>query len=180
MIKILFVCHGNICRSPMAEFVMKDLAEREGLADHFLIASAATSTDEIGNGVYPPVRELLAKHGISCAGKVARQLTAADYEEYDLLIGMDSANLRNMRRLYGGDVQGKIHLMLEYTPRAVVFNAGQVIADKSAAEVLNSPETVEAAHLNETSLYHLSALCGIDDPEEFTRRFIARDREVRV
>ena len=72
-----------------------------------------------------------------------------------------------------------MHLMLEYTPRAIVFHAGQVIADMSAAQVLNSPEIVEAAHLKETSLYHLSALCGIDNPEEFTRRFIARDREVR-
>ena len=78
MTKILFVCHGNICRSPMAEFVMKDLVEKAGLADEFTIASAATSTEEIGNPVYPPVRQLLARHGISCAGKTARQLQRGD------------------------------------------------------------------------------------------------------
>ena len=94
MTKILFVCHGNICRSPMAEFVMKDLVEKAGLSHRFEIASAATSTEEIGNPVYPPARRELAEHGISCAGKTARQMTRADYEKYDLLIGMDHANLR--------------------------------------------------------------------------------------
>ena len=90
MIKILFVCHGNICRSPMAEFVMKKLVKDKGLAAEFHIASAATSTEELGNPVYPPAKKNLAEHGISCAGKVARQLTKEDYAEYDLLIGMDS------------------------------------------------------------------------------------------
>ena len=94
MVKILFVCHGNICRSPMAEFVMKDLVEKAGLAGNFAIASAATSTEEIGNPVYPPARRKLAEHGISCAGKPARQMTRVDYDRYDLLIGMDHANLR--------------------------------------------------------------------------------------
>ncbi len=117
MIKILFVCHGNICRSPMAEFVMKDLVNRAGQADAFQIASAATSTEETGNPVYPPARRKLAEHGIGCAGKTARQLTREDYAQYDLLIGMDRANLRNMNRLWGGDREGKLHLLLDYTSR---------------------------------------------------------------
>ena len=117
MVKILFVCHGNICRSPMAEFVMKDLVEKAGLTDAFEIASAATSTEEIGNPVYPPARRKLAEHGIACAGKTARQMTRADYGYYDLLIGMDHANLRNMVRMCGGDPSGKIHALLDYTSR---------------------------------------------------------------
>lgn len=117
MTKILFVCHGNICRSPMAEFVMKDLVEKAGLADEFTIASAATSTEEIGNPVYPPVRQLLARHGISCAGKTARQLQRGDYAAWDLFVGMDTANLRNMTRLFGGDPEGKVHALLDYTHR---------------------------------------------------------------
>ena len=115
--KILFVCHGNICRSPMAEFVMKRLVEEAGRADEFEIASAATSTEEIGNPVYPPARRKLAEHGISCAGKTARQLRRSDYDHYDLLIGMDQYNLRNMQRMCGGDPDGKIHLLLDYTDR---------------------------------------------------------------
>ncbi len=117
MIKILFVCHGNICRSPMAEFVMKDLVHRADLSDKFHIASAATSREELGNPVYPPAQRKLAEHKISCDGKTARQLVARDYEEYDLLIGMDSANLRNMRRICGGDPEGKISLLLDHTSR---------------------------------------------------------------
>ena len=117
MIRILFVCHGNICRSPMAEFIMKDLVKKAGAEERFSIASAATSTEEIGNPVYPPARRKLAEHGISCAGKTARQMTAADYEQYDLLIGMDGANLRNMRRICGGDPEGKIRLMMDFTHR---------------------------------------------------------------
>ena len=115
MVKILFVCHGNICRSPMGEFILKDLAAKAGLADRFQIESAATSTEEIGNPVYPPARRKLAQHGIDCAGKTARQLTAADYGRFDLLLGMDRANIRNMTRICGGDPQGKIHLLMEYT-----------------------------------------------------------------
>lgn len=118
MIKILFVCHGNICRSPMAEFVMKDLVRKAGLESQFHIASAATSTEEIGSPVYPPARRKLAEHGINCSGKTARQLTRADYDRYDLLIGMDNANLRNMRRICGGDSDGKIRLLLEFTGRS--------------------------------------------------------------
>ena len=107
MKKILFVCHGNICRSPMAEFVMKDLVKKAGLASEFHIESAATSREEIGNPVYPPARRKLAEHGISCDGHAARQLTNQDYDKYDLLIGMDGANLRDMHRICGGDFAGK-------------------------------------------------------------------------
>ena len=114
MIKILFVCHGNICRSPMAEFVMKDLVKKAGLEGQFEIASAATSAEEIGNPVYPPARRKLAEHGISCSGHAARQLNAADYGRWDLFLGMDSANLRNMRRLFGGDPDGKVKALLSY------------------------------------------------------------------
>lgn len=118
MIKILFVCHGNICRSPIAEFVMKDLAAKAGLSDQFHIASAATSSEEIWNGVgnpvYPPAKAKLAEHGISCEGKRAVQLTKADYGKYDYLIGMDSANLRNMLRIFGGDPENKICKLLSF------------------------------------------------------------------
>ena len=117
MINILFICHGNICRSPMAEFVMKDLVKKAGLESRFHIESAATSTEEIGNPVYPPARRKLAEHSIGCAGKTSRQLTKADYDQYDLLIGMDGANLRNMRRICGGDRDGKICLLMEYAGR---------------------------------------------------------------
>ncbi len=114
MRKILFACHGNICRSPMAEFVMKDLVKKAGREGEFQIASAATSTEEIGNPVYPPARRKLAQHGISCAGKTAWQLRREDYGEYDLLIGMDMENLRAMRRICGGDPEGKIRLLLDF------------------------------------------------------------------
>ena len=117
MKKILFVCHGNICRSPMAEFVMKDLVQKAGLADHFYIESAATSTEEIGNEVYPPAKRKLAEHGISCKGKTARQMTRSDYQRFDLLIGMDDWNIRNMTRIAGGDPEGKSHKLLDYTAR---------------------------------------------------------------
>lgn len=117
MVKILFVCHGNICRSPMAEFIMKDLVAKAGRGREFEIASAATSTEELGNSVYPPARRKLAEHGIRCDGKTARQLTRSDYGYYDLLIGMDSYNIRNMQRICGGDPEGKIHLLLDYTDR---------------------------------------------------------------
>ena len=118
MIKILFICHGNICRSPMAEFVLKDMVSGAGLADRFYIASAATSTEEIWNGVgnpvYPPAREELARHGIGCEGKRAVQLTRDDYDKYDYLIGMDSANIRNMHRMLGGDPEGKVYKLLSF------------------------------------------------------------------
>ena len=117
MIKILFICHGNICRSPMAEFVMKHLFDETGLSNQFEIASAATSTEEIGNPVYPPARRKLAEHGIGCQGKTARQMTRSDYERYDLLVGMDSRNIRNMLRICGGDPEGKISMLMDYTRR---------------------------------------------------------------
>ena len=123
MKKILFICHGNICRSPMAEFVMKDLVKKAGREREFEIASAATSTEEIGCPVYPPARRKLAEHGIGCAGKTARQLRRDDYAAYDLLIGMDSANLRNMRRICGGDPEGKISLLMDWTNRPGDFDA---------------------------------------------------------
>lgn len=113
MVKILFVCHGNICRSPMAEFVMRDMVQRAGLAREIAVASAATSAEEIGNPVYPPARRKLLEHGIDPAGKRAVQLRAGDYESWDLLVGMDGANLRSMRRICGGDPQGKIRPLLE-------------------------------------------------------------------
>jgi len=101
----------------MAEFVMKDLVEKAGVAQQFLIESAATSTEEIGNSVYPPARRKLAEHGISCQGKTARQMTRLDYGRYDLLIGMDSWNIRNMRAISGGDPEGKIRMLMDYTNR---------------------------------------------------------------
>ena len=122
--KILFVCHGNICRSPMAEFIMKKLVSEAGLSGAFEIASAATSTEEIGNPVYPPARRKLAEHGIACDGKTARQLTRRDYDNYDLLIGMDRYNICNMERMCGGDPDGKIHMLMEYAG-----NDGQDVAD---------------------------------------------------
>ena len=124
MTRVLFVCHGNICRSPMAEFVMKDMVHRRGLDDRFEIASAATSREEIGNAVYPPARRKLAEHGISCGGHHARQMTREDYDRYDYIIGMDMANLRNICRITGGDLEHKVSLLLDHTARA-----GQEVAD---------------------------------------------------
>ena len=121
MTKIMFVCHGNICRSPMAEFIFKDMVKRKGLEDEFFVASSATSTEEIwggvGNPVYPPAKAELAKHGLSCDGKRAVQLQKNDYDKYDLFVGMDSANIRNMLRIFGGDPDGKVHKLMHYTDR---------------------------------------------------------------
>ena len=115
MTKILFVCHGNICRSPAAEFVFKDMLRRAGLSAEFQVDSAATSSEELGNPVYPPMRRVLSEHGLSCAGKTARKLRRSDYDAYDYLIGMDEENLWNMRRLFHGDAEGKLHSLMEYT-----------------------------------------------------------------
>ena len=119
IMRIMFVCHGNICRSPMAEMISRKLATEQGLS--LLFASSATSTEEIWNGignpVYPPARAELLRHGIDPAGKRAVQLQRADYEQYDLFVGMDSANLRNMHRILGGDPQGKIRRLMDYTEK---------------------------------------------------------------
>ena len=132
--RVLFICHGNICRSPMAEFVMKDLVEKAGAADRFEIASAATSREEIwrdgrtgkdvGSPVYPPARRKLAEHGIDCGVKTARQLTKADYSHYDLLVCMDSQNMRNALRILGADPDGKLCTLLDFAGRP-----GEEVAD---------------------------------------------------
>ena len=121
MTRILFICHGNICRSPMAEFVFKDLARRRGVSDRFFVASAATSTEEIicgvGNAVYPPARAELKKHGITCEGKRAVQLQKSDYNKYDLLLAMDEKNLYWIDRILGGDPEGKVKKLLSFAGR---------------------------------------------------------------
>lgn len=121
MKKIMFVCHGNICRSPMAEFIFRDMLKRAGLENEISVSSSATSTEEIwgdiGNPVYPPAKAELAKHKISCDGKRAVQLKKSDYDKYDLFIGMDSMNIRNMHRILGGDPEDKIRKLMEYTDR---------------------------------------------------------------
>lgn len=115
MIKILFVCHGNICRSPMAEFVLRNMVKN--MAAEFEIASAATSTEEIGNPVYPPARKKLKENGISCDGKTARQMTKEDYRYYDHIIAMDRFNIRNMAKFVGEDPDNKVSLMMDFTNR---------------------------------------------------------------
>ncbi len=121
MIKVLFICHGNICRSPMAEFVFKDLVEKSGYASDFFIASAATSTEEIGNPVHHGTRNKLAQFHISTAGKCAVQMKKSDYEKYDYLLGMDEWNIRNIKRIIGRDPKNKVHMLLDFSdnPRAI-------------------------------------------------------------
>lgn len=113
MVKILFVCLGNICRSPMAEFVMRDMVKKSGRESEFYIESAATSGEEEGNPVYPPAEKMLSSHGIDCSGKFARRLKRSDYDEFDFLIAMDSSNLRDMKRICGGDPDNKITMLLD-------------------------------------------------------------------
>lgn len=115
MIRVLFICHGNICRSPMAEFVLKDLVSKNNLDGAFHIESAATSYEEIGNPVYPPARRELARHGIACDCKRARKLVRADFVEYDYLIAMEQYNLRNIRREFGSELADRMTLLLDYT-----------------------------------------------------------------
>ena len=115
MHRIMFVCLGNICRSPMAEFVMRDLADKSGYANEIYIKSSATSTWEIGNPVYPPARRELVLHGIDCSGKRAEKLTSQDYSKFDMFVCMDSQNVRDAVRLLGGDADGKVSLLLDHT-----------------------------------------------------------------
>ena len=121
MIKIMFVCHGNICRSPMAEFIFKKLINEKGISDRFLVSSCATSTEEIWNGignlVYPPAKRELMKHNISCEGKRAVQLKKSDYEKYDYLIAMDTNNVRNIKRIIGSDKEEKVYKLMSFTSR---------------------------------------------------------------
>lgn len=120
MIKIMFVCHGNICRSPMAEFIFKKIVSERG--GDFKIVSSATSREEIGNSVYPPAARVLTEHGISCKGKLAVQFTVEDYNYYDYIICMETYNIRNLVRMIGSDTQGKLCRLLDFTdnPRDVV------------------------------------------------------------
>ena len=121
MKRIMFVCHGNICRSPMAEFIFKDMLKQQGLEDDYIVASSATSTEEIWNGignpVYPPAKAELLKHGITCEGKRAVQLKKSDYDKYDLFLAMDSMNIRNIGRIFGSDPLSKVHKLMDYTDR---------------------------------------------------------------
>ena len=146
MKKIMFVCLGNICRSPMAEFVMRDLIEKRGLSREIKTFSAATCSDEIGNPVYPPVRKLLNARGISCSEKTAVQLTRADYDRYDYFIGMEERNKINMLRIFGKDPESKVSLLMDYTgrPRDVAdpwytrdFHKAEADIDEGCAALLD-------------------------------------------
>lgn len=114
MVRVMFVCHGNICRSPMAEFVFKDMITKRGMEDKFYIASSATSAEELGNAVHYGTRSKLREHGISVEGKYAVQLNKQDYDKYDYLIGMDQRNITNMKRMIGADPSNKISRLLEF------------------------------------------------------------------
>ena len=127
--KILFVCLGNICRSPMAEFIFRKIVSDQGYADFFEIASAATSDEETGNPVYPPAKRILAQHEIACNGKTARQLTKEMYDHYDLVIGMEQSNVNNIRRMVGDYGDGKIYRLLDFVSDDKLTNNRRDIAD---------------------------------------------------
>lgn len=114
MIKILFVCHGNICRSPMSEFVLRDMVEKQGRGDEFFIRSCATSNEEIGNQVHYGTKRKLGEAGISCEGKTAVQMTKSDYDKYDYIIAMDENNIRNIMRIIKSDPSNKVSLLLDF------------------------------------------------------------------
>lgn len=160
MIKVLFLCHGNICRSPMAEFIMKDLAEKQGLSSHFHIASAATSTEEIwhgvGNPVYPPAKQELARHGISCEGKRAVQLTKADYDRYDYLIGMEGINIRYMNRITDGDPDGKFYKMMEFA------NGGWQDMIKGKRNMERAADVADPWYTGDFSVTYCDVLAGCE------------------
>ncbi len=152
MIKILFICHGNICRSPMAEFVFKDMIQKHGLENEFQIASAATSTEEIGNPVHHGTTNKLAQYGISTAGKYAVRMEPADYQKYDYIVGMDSWNYKNMLRIAGRDSEQKISLLLDYTdsPQDVADPWYTGNFDKTYEDVLAGCQGL-LNHINQTS-----------------------------
>ena len=127
--KILFVCLGNICRSPMAEFVFRHLAQQQGVADRFVVDSAATSDEEHGNPLYPPARQKLQQEGIACEGHRARQITRADYDRYDYIVGMNESNMRDLWRMLGGDPQHKLSMLLDHTPITDAAHHGRGVAD---------------------------------------------------
>lgn len=152
MVKILFVCHGNICRSPMAEFIMKDLVRRKGEENEFFIASAATSREELGNGVYPPVKRILSAMGIDCSSKRARQVTKEDYAEFDYIVCMDKNNMRNIKYIIPEDRDNKIFMLLSLTetPRDVAdpWYTGDFEATKNDV-IIGCEKLYE--HINEQS-----------------------------
>ncbi len=151
MIRVMFVCHGNICRSPMAEFIMKDLVKKAGLDNEFYIASAAVSSEELGNPVYPPAREELYSHGISCKGKYAVKLAKNEYDRYDLFVIMDESNRRNIMRIFGSDPQNKVHKLLDYTdtPRDVTDPWYSRRFDKAYSDILKGCQGLLKHLMNE-------------------------------
>ena len=144
MTKVLFICHGSICRSPMAKYIMLDLVKKAGRRDEFIIDSAATSSEELGNPVYPPARAVLKEHGIDCSGYAARRMRYDDYEVYDLIIGMDSENMYYMKRMWPEDPEGKLSLLMDYTkdPREVSDPWYTRDFDKAYSDILEGCESL--------------------------------------